>query len=63
MVAVEKNQPATIQNANDPVRDVPKLSEWRISSAESFCSTRQFRAHGGSPDTFIIVKVSTQKED
>ena len=62
MVAVEQNQPAAIQNANESVKDAPKLS-FEISSAESFCSTSQFLTHGGSPDTFVIAKASTQKED
>ena len=51
MIAVEKNQPATIQNANESIRDAPKLSK------------SEFLAHGGSPDTFVIAKASTQKED
>ena len=38
-----------------------KVVEVEISSAESFCSTSQFLARDGSLDTFIIVKVSTQK--
>ena len=32
-----------------------------ISSAESLCSTSHFLAHGGSSDTFVIAKASTQK--
>ena len=44
MVAVEKNQPATIQNANEPVK--LQSCQSRISSAEFFYSTSQFLAHG-----------------
>ena len=57
MVAVEKNQPATIQIATEP-----EVVKAEISSAESFCSTSQFLAYGGSPDTFVIAKVSTQRK-
>ena len=64
MVAVEKDQPATIQNANEPVRDVPKLSEWRSAVLNPFVQQASFSPTvAASPDTFIIVKASTQKED
>ena len=42
MVAVEKNQPATIQNANEAVRDVPKLSEWRSAVLNPFVQQGSF---------------------
>ena len=29
MVAVEKNEPATVENINKPIRDAPKLSQLR----------------------------------
>ena len=44
MVAVEQNQPATLQNANEPVRDAPKLLNPVQQS--------QFLAHGGSLNNF-----------
>ena len=53
MVAVEKNQPATIQNANKPIRDALKLLKLTVQQA-SFSLT---------VSTFIIAKVSTQKQD
>ena len=62
MVAVEKNQPATVQNINKPVRDLPELSKSKSALQRSFCSTSQFLAHGGSPAAFIIAKASTQKK-
>ena len=37
--------------------------EVETSSIESYCSTSQFLTHSDSPDTFIIAKASTQKED
>ena len=40
-----------------------RVVEVKISSAESFCSTNQFLAHSSSPDTFVIAKASTLKED
>ena len=63
MVTVEKNQPDTAQNDDKSVKRRSEVVEVKINSAESFCSTSQFLAHSGSPDTFVIVKASTQKED
>ena len=57
MVTVEKNQPTTIQNTNEPINFlVFKVVEVKISSAESICKASHFFGYGDSPDTFIIVK-------
>ena len=53
MVAVKKNQPATIQNTNESVRRFAVV-EVEISSAES--NAPGFLARGGSLDTFVISK-------
>ena len=60
MVAVEKNQPDTVQKANKPIREAQGLSK---SKSAVLDPTTQFLAHGGSPDAFIIAKGSTKKED
>ena len=39
-----------------------KVVKAEITSAESFCSTSQFLAHDGSPNTFVNAKVSTQRK-
>ena len=62
MVAVEKNQPANIQNANEPERDAPNLSKLRSAVLNPSVQHSQFLAHGGSPDSFVIANTSTQKE-
>ena len=62
MVAVKKRKPATIQNTNESVRR-SEVVEAEISSAESLNPMRRFLARGGSLDTFVIAKASTQKED
>ena len=59
MVAVKKRKAATIQNTNESVRR-SEVVEAEISSVES---NAPFLARGGSLDTFVIAKASTQKED
>ena len=59
MVTVKKRKPATIQNANESVRNAPKLSKSRSAVLNP---TRRFLSHGGSPDTFVIAKASTQRK-
>ena len=54
---------AATQNANEPVRNAPKLSN-SDQQCESFCSASQFLAHSASVDSFVFAKASaTQKED
>ena len=48
MVAVEKNQPATIQKCQQTQERRSEVIEVEIRSAESFCSTSQFLARGSS---------------
>jgi len=59
MVAVKKRKPATIQNTNESVRS----SEVVEVKSAVLNPTRRFLARGGSLDTFVIAKASTQKED
>ena len=56
MAAVEKNQPATIQIANNPIREASKSRSTVLNPIS------QFLAHSSSFDTFLILKASTQKE-
>ena len=60
MVAVKKNQPATIQNTNKSVRRSEVVERSRSAVLNP---TRRFLARGGCLDTFVISKASTQKED
>ena len=60
MVAVKKNQPATIQNTNKSVRCSEVVERSRSAVLNP---TRRCLARGGCVDTFVISKASTQKED
>ena len=45
MVAVKKNQPATVQNTNEPVRDGSKMSHQPVgvwSECPVFCENENF---------------------
>ena len=69
IVAVEQNQPASVQDA---VRDTSKLLKSRSAAQAAaltpcrvcpeVCSTSQFLTHGGSPDTLVNAITSTQNE-
>ena len=57
MVAVKKNQPATIQNTNKPVRDGPKMSHQLVgvwSERPAFCENRSQDAF---PQKFAPAKI------
>ena len=60
MVAVKKNQPATIQNTNKSVRRSKVVERSRSAVLNPM---RRFLTRGGCLDTFVISKASTQKED
>ena len=64
MIAVTENQPATIytrcQQSN--CKRCSEAVEVEISSADSFCLTNQFLAHGGSLHIFINTMASTQRK-
>ena len=53
MVAVKKNQPATIQNTNEFIRDALKLSTSRSAVLNP---SRWFLDRGGTLDTLVIAK-------
>ena len=57
MVAVKKNQPATIQNTMRR----SEVVEWSRSAVLN--PMRRFLARGGCLDNFVISKASTLKED
>ena len=61
MVAVEKKQAVTIQNANEPVRNASKLSELRSAVPNLSVQQASF-SQSGNLDTFVTVKASIQKE-
>ena len=54
-----RNQPATIQNANETLRDTLKILKLKSAMLIFFCLTRQFPTYGSSPNIFTNVMAST----
>ena len=54
-----RNQPATIQDANETLRDTLKILKLKSAMLIFFCLTRQFPTYGSSPNIFINVMAST----